>query len=252
MTNNLPDQAGKPGFRYRHAPITEAVWDVRIAWTTPPSSALLEQLALRDDYPICKSHVAFETKVEASEDDVTTGARRRLAGYRFESIDSPQVVLAKPDGMTFSRRAPYESWSEFSQEAYRLWDVYRTAVASQGTLQRVALRYINYIVPPEDPIDIEKYLRTRPEISEDMPYVTTGYFLNLEIPLPAHDAVLHLVQTIVDLDVRRGLVLDIDVFQETSEPVDTAALRQRFETLRAAKNMVFEASITPDSRRLFQ
>lgn len=238
----------EPGFRYANAPIAEAVFDIVV---TPAMDALarLRNLELGEDYPVRKEAVLLEGQIQATDEGVSTNTRRNLVGFRFLSPDEKQILLTGQNRFTFSRLHPYESWREFSREALRLWDLYSRATAPTEVV-RLGLRYINQIELPQGPVDIAQYLRTRPEISEDMPTQTTGYFLNLEIPMPDHAATLHLVETILAEDNRSSLVLDIDVFR--SVELDRGAdLTKQFDSLRAAKNLVFEASITEDARRLF-
>ena len=107
---------------------------------------------------------------------------------------------------------------------------------------------------------IDDYLRTRPEISDDMPTTTSGYFMTLDVPMPAFGAVARITQTILAPQLPEGgarLVLDIDASREgewmcgAAGPSD-GELDHVFSKLRDAKNLVFEASIADKARKLFQ
>ena len=165
----------------------------------------------------------------------------------------------RSDGFTFSRLAPYNDWETFYEEARRLWLAY-VDLAGQVMLRRAAVRYINQFQVPAAEVKIDDYLRTRPEISPDMPNSTSGYFLSLDIPLLDFGATARIVETVLvsdDGDEGPRLVLDIDVYRPV-EPMqascqsDMTEFDTMFGELRDAKNMVFEASITNKARGLFQ
>ena len=246
------------GVRYRVAPIAEAVFDIRVDELDP---AVLDRMGLFLDsgYPNQEKGVLTGVEIEAGPLGVATKTALKTNGFRHTSEDGKQIIQMRSDGFTFSRLAPYEDWETFYAESRRLWLAY-VNLADQVHLTRVALRYINQIQVPRAEVKIDDYLRTRPEISPDMPTTTSGFFLTLEVPIPALGAISRIVETVIaggegSQDPR--LVLDIDVFRplEQEEFTSRTSMHQldaTFETLRNAKNMVFEASITDKSRRLFQ
>jgi uncharacterized protein (TIGR04255 family) len=241
------------GFRYPRAPIVEAVYDVQ---TAMPAGFDLERLGLLGDpgYHLVDATANVEAVVEAGPIAVATKTHRRVSGYRYASQDERQIVLMRDHGFTFSRLAPYDCWATFSAEAARLWQRYHE-LAQPMAATRLGLRYINQIVPRTDTdvVELSDYLRTRPEISDDMPNLTVGYFLSIDIPLPEFDAGCRITQTIVPRDLGgKAIVLDIDTYAErTYDPADSAGIEATFARLREAKNTVFEASITEEARRLF-
>jgi uncharacterized protein (TIGR04255 family) len=106
-------------------------------------------------------------------------------------------------------------------------------------------------------VSIDRYLRTRPEISEDMPTETSGYFLSLDVQLPMYEATARITETILppaDSTAGARLVLDIDVHRACNpdELTTTGDFDGAFSKLRDAKNLVFEACITEETRGLFE
>ncbi len=243
--------------RYPRAPIAEAVFDIRV---DEIDDAVLAHIGPYVDvgYPNREEGVLSEVEIENSPLGMSTKSVRKLNGFRFTSEDGKQIVQMRSDGFTFSRLAPYETWQAFYAESRRLWLDY-ARLMGKVHLRRAALRYINQIHVPAGQVRIDDYLRTRPEISPDMPDVTSGYFMSLDIPLPAFEANSQIVQTVLaDKEGTGGfLVLDIDVFSPLGqrEYTDCTGMRELdvvFGKLRQAKNLVFEASITDKSRRLFR
>ena len=247
-----------PGFHYPNAPIAEAVFDVRVAELGGPELSRVMSFA-DDGYPTRQESTLSGAEVESGPLGVTTRAIRKMNGLRLTSEDGRQIAQLRTDGFSFSRLAPYEDWSTFFAEARRLWCSY-VDVAQPGQTTRFAVRYINQIVVPPGSVSIDDYLRTRPEISDDMPTATSGFFLTLDIPLPMFGATVRIIETVLapnEEDPRPRLVLDIDAFREVDEPAaNDAAAMSRFDTvfqdLRNAKNLVFEASITDRARELFR
>ena len=250
----MPDTVG---VRYPHAPIAEAVFDIRVDELDP---AVLARIGSYVDvgYPNREEGVPSGVEIEHSPLGMATKSVRKMNGFRFTSKDGKQIVQMRSDGFTFSRLAPYEDWQVFYAESRRLWLDY-VRLTGKIHLRRAALRYINQIQVPAGQVRIDDYLRTRPEISPDMPDVTSGYFMSLDIPLPDFGAKSQIVQTVLASEDGNGgfLVLDIDVFcplgrEEFTDRTEMQGLDEIFSKLREAKNLVFEASITEKSRRLFR
>ncbi len=246
------------GVRYPRAPIAEAVLDVRVEELEPASLSRIGTFA-DVSYPTREESVLSSAEIETGPLGVATRSVQKMNGFRLTSEGDTQIVQMRSDGFTFSRLSPYEDWKAFYTEARRLWLAY-VDLAEQLTLNRAALRYINQIQVPAGDVKIDDYLRTRPEISPDMPSSTSGFFMSLDIPLPDFDATARIVETVLDDDGRdKGprLVLDVDVYrpmermQFTSES-EMNELDAMFGELRNAKNLVFEASITDKSRGLFR
>ncbi len=246
------------GVRYPRAPIAEAVFDIRIEDLDP---AVLDRIRpfVDMDYPQREDTVLSGAEIETGPLGMRTRSVHKMNGFRFTSEDGKQIVQMRSDGFTFSRLAPYQDWKAFYTESRRLWLAY-VSLAGRVRLTRVTLRYINQIEVPAGEARVDDYLRTRPEISPDMPTTTSGFYLSLEVPIPALEATAQIVETVLtstDESACLQLVLDIDVFRPlqriefTGEP-DMYELDTTFRQLRSAKNLVFEASITDKSRRLFR
>ena len=244
----------KRSMHYSKAPLTEAVLDIRVEL---PSEITLQDLKKvqegeEDSYPrreeslLVVGHMSMGAQVSAS-------AQQTPNGYRFTSQDNRQIFQARTDGFTFSRLAPYETWESFQDEARRLWEVYRP-IARPKNIKRLALRYINRLDLPLPLKDFKDYLRTIPEISPDMSQGLSGYFMQLQLPQPELEAMLHLNQTLIPPPGPNlvSVVLDFDLFCKDNVPNDDQDIWKRFEILRTRKNEIFEACITNKTRRLIR
>lgn len=239
---------------YGHAPIVEAVLDIRVSSDRPPTLSVLEsiQREFNADYPKRSNRVQMTSEILAG-DSVASSMSQRQIGFLFASDDDRQVFQVRLDGFSVSRLAPYDRWGTFVAEAKRLWAAYRQTVKPTAAT-RLALRYINRINLPLPVRDFGDYLRTLPEISPDIPQGLAGYFMRLEIPQDEIGTMLVLTEALLPTsaaDETVGVLLDSDVFRPVNI-TDDLEIWSCFEELRLKKNEVFEACITDKTRELIR
>jgi uncharacterized protein (TIGR04255 family) len=243
-----------PGTRYPHAPITEAVIDIQAAASVPVEQ-LVDAVAGDPSYPtVEKLLTASGEMMFGSEQNTFATARAEHVGYLCKSGDGLHILQARSNGFTFSRLAEYSSWAEVSNEARRLWNKYR-GVACPAAITRIALRYVNRLDIPLPVQDFSTYLRTGPQLSPDLPQGLSGYFMQLQLPMPNVQGACIIHQTIIEppaLPNTVSVVLDIDVYRTAGLAANEVDLWAQLEQLRHEKNHVFESCITDEARRLFQ
>lgn len=243
-----------PGTRYPHAPITEAVIDIQVA-ASVTMDRLAEAVAGESSYPTAeKLLTASGAMMFGPEENAFATARSEPVGYLCRSSDGLHIYQARINGFTFSRLAEYTSWAEVSAEARRLWDKYR-AIATPTSITRIALRYVNRLDIPLPVHDFSTYLRTAPQLSSDLPQGLSGYFMQLQLPMPDLQGACVINQTIIEPPAKPStvsVVLDIDVFRSSGVATNEPQLWEQLEQLRQEKNRVFESCITDEARRLFQ
>lgn len=252
----MPDRLPKQ--HYPHAPITEALIDLRVELPPELAVAALGQMlegdeAMKNAYPgkeaLLREEFQFAPGIGAS-------SMRQEAGFRYRSADGKYVCQARVDGFTMSRLAPYENWETFQPEAQRLWTMYR-AIANPAKVTRVAVRYINRIEVPLPVKDFSEYFRTFPEVSSDLPQGLAGFFMQLRMDLNEAKSFAIVNQTILE-DVKPGrddiapFLLDIDIFRTVELPTEDDEIWRLMDKLAEEKNQVFEASITNKTRELFK
>jgi uncharacterized protein (TIGR04255 family) len=243
--------------RYSRAPIVEAVIDFRVS--LDPSITLddLAQVHAQESqrYPQIKKRMEVQGEIGIAEMGVRATAVGTQTGHVLTSRDEKQIAQIRLDGFSFSRLAPYDSWEPFHDEATRLWNLYRQIV-SPKFVTRLGVRYINRLDIPSEAIEIKDYLRTSPEISPALPQTLTGYFMQIQVPLPDYAATVTINSTIVEPPSPNttSLVLDIDTFREINLPASSESFGDNLEEglaqLRRAKNFVFEGCITPTTREM--
>lgn len=240
--------------RYSKAPITEAILDIQVeaAEGLTANSLASCQDSVRDDYPTKRELKAAYAHIEVGR-QLSTSTTSEELGFAFVSKDEKQLFQVRKNGFTANRLAPYSLWEKFSQEARKLWIIYRDA-AKPRRITRVALRYINRIDIPDSPAELKDYFRTSPEVASELPQSMSGFFMQLVLPLEDVRASVNIVQTIVE-PPRPGVVsvvLDLDFFRTAELPESDEDLWKLFEELRSKKNFVFEACITEKTKELIR
>lgn len=244
---------------YPNPPIREALVDIKIESLAASSLKTLEGLhdRLRDRYPTKKTRHRWEGFVETKEDRLISAAQKYLGsdGFLFISSDEHQVVQFRLDGFTFNRLRPYppQGWPVVRDEAARMWDLYSEAV-SPTTVIRIGLRYINEIVVPQSPIELDEYLTAAPRIPGDLPQTLDHYLTRLVIPFPELDAKATITQSAGNPinPNSTSIILDIEVLTDAPRKADSRAVWELLDQFRAIKNKIFKACLHPKAEELFK
>jgi len=233
----------------RHAPITEALVNVRATPTRPivPHREAFHD-ALRDLYPGVKDRRGFQAKVQFAKgkSPVATASEGELQGFQFYSSDERSIAQFRSDGFTFNRLSPYTDGDQLIGEALRLWEIYRRIALPAG-VSRVALRFINNLTLPPDPGPLGEFLDSPPTPPPGAGPQLRGFLNRVE----SHDPQtgLTIVRTIASARTKPGteglgVLIDIDAFRSADLSVEAAELRPVLTALRKLKNDVFFGSIT--------
>lgn len=238
------------------APIIEAVMDfrARLAPEFPVEDLrnVGEELAAaypnRKDTWLIEGSIAFSSASPAPMSSST----QRANGYAFWSADGKQVAQFRLDGFTFSRLAPYTSWDEIAPQALRLWERYRT-VAKPEALYRIAVRYINQIVLPDTPTELDDIITCAARIPLELPQLMAGFLSHVDVPLPRPNTYARIVQSMGHASAapQRSLLLDVDVFRAEELDPSSEVLRPIFDELRTFKDLAFFGSLTEEAVRQF-
>jgi uncharacterized protein (TIGR04255 family) len=240
---------------YPHAPITEAVIDIRVVPRDNLNVEEFRKLADRfgSEFGTQNDQFRMAGTITFGVPPVP-GVTSTKAGIQFIANAKDRLFQAQLDGWTFNKLAPYRGWEEeFRDQARDLWNAYRS-VAQPQTITRAALRYVNRLDFPLPVDDLRTYLRTFPEVTPDLPQKLANFFMQLQIPHEDIKALLMLNMTRVPPAREEvvSVVLDLDLFRTDDLPQRDEELWAYFEILRTRKNEIFEACITNATRELFR
>ena len=243
--------------RRRHltnAPIREAVLDVRIETEEPVDpDRLRELLESLDGFPEVHELTADSLRLHfPSELQPGSPAEAgNVVGVRGISRDRDWAIDLRQHGVTFSRRAPYPTWEEYSARSRPLVGGF-LEVAKPQHVVRLALRYINHFrLPDRDPTDYFVALPSFPG-SLGLPVDHILFAITARDPESGHSA--HVTHVLLDdlAPERIGFLLDIDVFSDNRFGPRTDQFWGTFEELRHFKNRLFFELITERNARFHE
>jgi len=245
---------------YTKPPVSEALIDIRIDPLPLTEVSFLESLheKLHSDYPDKRPQKQWEGRFELREDVMaSTQKAHGITVYLFESKNKKRIVQYRLDGFTcnFLKPDPHEAWPGWESlrvEAKRTWDIYAEALKVQ-MITRIAVRYINRIVIPSPVVELSDYLATAPDVPKDFEYQGILNFLSrVTVAIPD----LNAMATVTQAPAREPsseivLLLDIDVARNQRVPLHSQTLWQTLDRFREIKNSIFEKSLKPRAKELF-
>jgi uncharacterized protein (TIGR04255 family) len=239
---------------YSKPPIIEAIIDVRILNKEPQQVGILEQLVTnnKDRYPkiVPVQTAKLNISLNNTPDKFEQSQSFEQIGVSVFNPEGNYMCQLRLDGITTSRRAPYESWVKLLSEFQEMWAQYAEVIKPE-TITRVGVRYINIFDLPLPFKDFREYILTTPEVAPNLPQGLSGFLMQLHIPKPEIGAMLIINESLIP--PRRenvvSLVLDIDLFQDK---IISGSLWEVLEILHINKNEVFEACMTERARELIR
>jgi uncharacterized protein (TIGR04255 family) len=243
-----------------HAPVIEAVIELKVRTTEPVGIERLEPLKsmLKGRFPVSKELHFFQAEVRIDADHKAEQNLQAMpSGVRLDTNDNKYVAQCRVDGVAISRLTPYVRWDSLCDVAKEVWTAYVETI-SPAAVTRLGVRYINRITLDAESIDFDALLTSGPRIPTGMPQELTEFFNRVVVPLPKIHSTVAIVQA---LDAAPpvhsgsslpGLILDIDAFCEEAHPVGGSRIWETLELLRGAKNLAFFSSITEQTLERFK
>lgn len=248
------------GLSYNRPPITEAVIDIRIAPPVSEDELARANAKFVELYPHEDTHHEVDYEIrpdEAGHPNVSEA--RRTHFFKRASHDQREIVLLKSSGIAVCDRAPYAGWDSFSERFWRDWAVWIDAVGRRN-INRIGMRYINRIDIPMQPGEAvvyhENYVTVHVQSPEDKFGPTIGYEARAIYRLEKIQGHFLLRTTILGppapVPDHVSVLIDFDLAREADPPQDDGGLKELLDVMREQKNMIFEAVITDEARKLFQ
>lgn len=240
------------GVRYSHAPIVEAILDIRVAG----GSADLQDLEdLLQHLPGWEEALRGEVRGLRPNDETGVAEPSDPIAYAFMRSDRRRRIQASPDSLAYAWIGDYQTWDKLVEEFREVWGLFASIVAPQA-VTRIGCRFVNVIQIPASVVEISDYLRTRVDVAPSLPQGVSSYFMQIDVPLSDSLGVV-VTSAMADpaSDQHTGVALDLDTHDDARLELETNAfepLEQRLITLREVKNYVFEASITDATRNLIR
>lgn len=200
--------------------------------------------------------VRSEEKMEAKLDFAGRSAEFLpvTPSYRHTSDDQTDILTLTNSAVGWSRLAPYEGWQKFSERVVRELEIVEKAWGARK-IQRLGMRYINRIDVPRSSDGLfhyEDYLAYK-LVMGPLLDPQSGYQWLVRKDLLERQLVVIVQSAIVEPELPGTLAftLDIDVSTELDISQRHGDILIKLEDMRMLKNEIFEAGLTPLSRKLF-
>ena len=244
--------------RYAHAPIVEAVLDLRVNFEGEVSPTGLQAFAdlWKAETPIIENLNFLSMGIHAQPDlggSLSITQDQHFLGLGLRDLEKKFMVQARQDGFAFINVGEYPGWVKFEAHARVWWDRYMSAFPVKG-VKRAALRYINRIEIPSLNVEPEDYFNVYLKVpSEGCLKDVVGF--NIQATFPQNDIqATALVQQALAQPTKLkhlAIMLDVDLFSDLDRPADNT-LWDYFSLLRSRKNTIFEDAITKRTRELIK
>jgi len=239
------------------APIVEGLIDIQVKQHPDWSAEQLDPLIakLKGSYAQVKPLQQIHARVKLEQGKPPSQAiESKPGGYRLERQLPPFVILARREGFTLSRLAPYDTWDNLVIEARPLWQEYCN-VCKPEAVTRVATRYINRIELPIEGLDFDDYLTAAPRVPRRLQQTLVHFLSRIVTPDPDSGASVAISQVLEEANpaTRKVPVLvDIDVYKQLDLSVDSEDVWGLLNKMRELKNCAFFDSLTPKALELFK
>jgi uncharacterized protein (TIGR04255 family) len=238
---------------YARPPITESALELRFA--TPFSTRDLERL--RDRFKRRFPAVEEQKQVDVRIEPTGVATNSKLAGYKMTAANGCDVLLIRLASLGTIRLAPYCGWEELVRTAQENFEA-MSKVINRSDIVRLGARYINRIDVPNKAFPEKtsvSFLRVGIATPKELSTTIGPYSLSASFQEVSTGANIFIQSAIIQpppLIEHVSLLLDIDASIEADIPSRVEAMWTLAETLRKAKNTVFEACVTDHARRLFE
>lgn len=239
--------------KYNSAPIIEAIFDIRVAELVGVTIEDIDKLhsLVKKDYPDKKKQINFVGRIDFKESvQVTNKTESNIRGLIFSNQANTRKFQFRLDGFTYNMLKPYTEWSEFSNEALRLWTIFEQNLKPTNIV-RIALRYINKIQLPL-PTEFQDFIINMPPIPGCLPQSLNSFFMQIQVPCDNQGTNAIITETIEQPSDSLPFILDLDIYKNGVFKYDLEYLKAEFELLRKIKNETFEYCITDKTRQLFK
>jgi uncharacterized protein (TIGR04255 family) len=249
MTNNSPSTS------YNKPPIIEAVIAIHFAAPLAVKEVGAFSRKFKKAFPFIDDIASVETTFNIRTKEHISKIRK--LGYKLSSADRTSLLMIQSLQFGVIQQAPYSGWDTFSQEARTYWNVL-TKIVGHKPISRVSTRYINRVDIPVGAagvVDLHKYFTvglSLPQYAQGMSLQAFVINCSLINTIEKYTTVLQFATLPSPLIDHLSFTIDIDVASIGAVESRDDKLWELIGTLRKPKNELFEACITPDTRKLFQ
>ena len=238
---------------YKRPPNIETVLEIKFATTANMKVVDHAAAKLKRFY----KRAEMEQRVEATMEIKSglTQHKSEIIGWRMTSDDQTELLLLYAESFVFAQLAPYPGFDVFFQRIKRDYRYLKEEFGFRS-VTRLGLRAINRVDIP-----IKQFPHPQPHqfltIGPNPPPFGSKTLLNFTMQLENSldqegNKGRVTVATIAPIvPGTNAFVLDVDVYRDNDLPDSEAGIWELVLRLRQLKNLVFESTITEETRSLF-
>jgi uncharacterized protein (TIGR04255 family) len=247
---------GRVRRKYNRPPISEAICEFQFVaakewdWTIP---GLVYQ-EIREEFPQKRQEKAFEFSIAPQVGKVEQSLGS-LSKMQFVREDSSAMVQIGPDLLAVNAMPPYPGWETFEALIKKQFEIY-LKVAEPAAFKRIGLRYVNKITFPTSGIETTEFFHYYPRLPETVEQRHGPFWMRV-LHTYAHerDAMTFQMGQVAQppsADERLTILVDLDYYLTKPDAVDLVQGLQWVSQAHEHIETMFEASITDNTRRLFE
>jgi uncharacterized protein (TIGR04255 family) len=241
------------------APIVEAVLEIKTRPTAPWEEQAITQRLKEElpEYPKIESGHDFKVEFKVKPGQPTGQNSHDLGwkGLKLTSSNNLHIAQFNRDSFVLSRLAPYDSWTQFSEESLRLWHLY-IEIAKPEHIFRIGIRYINRIIIKDTSLKrIDTYINIKTKNPKGLEIPVVGFMHHNTYTVPGTQYAINIISTIqkqVTQEEEIGLIIDTDVFTIESAEIRKEEIDQYINEMRWLKNKAFFGSISKKTREILK
>lgn len=239
--------------KLRNAPIIEAIIEIRTKATAEWEEILTTEKirTLTPDYPEWQTvkgyHFSLNPGIEENE---RVKENQNWEGLRIFSENKRYVANFNKDYFALSRLEPYENWSAFEKEFFRVWEIY-CMVAKPANIYRTGLRFINRISVKGTSVNVEEFINVSKVQFADVPFPMITFQNQCTFSIPNYNYQTNFIQAAQPKNDGVDLILDIDVSSIETIEIGDETLSTKLNEMRWIKNKFFYGNITEKTKEMF-
>jgi len=239
--------------RLNRAPIVEAVVEFRgkatTSWVEEDVRKDIE--ATLEGFSFLDSQRDYKLEIHPQQPPRHEFRDLGWKGLRFKSTTAEHIARFEKDRCIFSWLGPYETWDTFREIVMQVWRVHER-VAQPKEIERLGVRFVNFIPLPQDAADLQQYIISSPQSPERLDVELIDFIHQDRFEVPGHDYFIKIIRTTQSNkempDAGLGLIIDIDVYTTTPFRSDLQQIETKLPQMRWLKNKAFFGTITPEER----
>lgn len=194
----------------------------------------------------------FETNLENTHKNTA-----RKVGLKMSSADGSRVIIINSDQFALIHLAPYTDWDFLYNETRDHWESL-AKILKHKNINYFSTRYVNRIDIPVDGdvgVDLQKYFNIGiaiPSPAKSLRLENFGITTTLVAPDGGYRFLIQFANVPSPLIDCMSFTIDIDLITSGTHPKKDDEAWEFVKSLRGAKNDLFEACITDETRMLFQ